>query len=379
MICKLALEDGILAVGESIGAPGTATGEVVFNTAMSGYQEILTDPSYCRQIVTMTAPHIGNYGVNAEDVESDGTHLAGLVVRQCARRYSNQRASGGLPEYLASSGVVAISGVDTRAITRRLRTTGAMRGAISTEVLNDEELVALARSAPKMSGLDLAAEVMPSGVRRWKGLGQSQDAAQRRFNIVAIDCGIKQSILGHLAHIGGDVLVVPGTADAATILARRPDGVLVGSGPGDPEAVTATIQTLRDLVGRVPIFGVCLGHQMLALALGARTYKLKFGHHGANHPVLNTATGRVEITSQNHGFAVSAESLSQAGLRATHTNLYDGSLEGFAHHEEPLFAVQFHPEAAPGPHDAAYLFNCFAELMRTPGPLTEEVFRRHDS
>ena len=211
-------------------------------------------------------------------------------MRQCARRYSNQRASRGLPEYLASSGVVAISGVDTRAITRRLRTTGAMRGVISTEMLNDEELVALARSAPTMSGLDLATEVMPSGVRRWKGRGQSQDAAQRPFNIVAIDCGIKRSILGHLADIGGDVLVVPGTARAATILARRPDGVLVGNGPGDPETVTATIQTLRDLVGRVPLFGVCLGHQMLALALGARTYKLKFGHHGANHPVLNTAT-----------------------------------------------------------------------------------------
>jgi carbamoyl-phosphate synthase small subunit len=379
MICRLALEDGTVATGESIGGPGTATGEVVFNTAMTGYQEILTDPSYRRQIVTMTVPHVGNYGVNPEDVESKRTYLAGFVIRQHARRASNQRASQGLPEYLASNGVVAISGVDTRAITRRLRTTGALRGAISTEVFSDAELVALARSAPAMSGLDLASEVMSSDNQSWDQEHRLQAAGQGQFNIVAIDCGIKHNILRHLVDIGGDVLVVPGRTAAAAILARRPDGVLVGNGPGDPAAVTATIKTLRDLIGRIPIFGICLGHQLLALALGAKTYKLKFGHHGANHPVLNAATGRVEITSQNHGFAVNVKSLSAAGLFPTHTSLYDGSLEGFAHRRHPLFAVQHHPEAAPGPHDSAYLFRCFAEMMRTRGPATADVFRRHHS
>ncbi len=366
--CKLALEDGAIAVGLSVGAPGTAAGEVVFNTAMTGYQEILTDPSYAGQIVTMTYPHIGNYGVNDEDVESRRPFLAGFVVRECAALHSNRRATGPLSEYLRRLSIVALAGVDTRALTRRLRITGAMRGVLSTEILDDAELVDRARSIPPMTGLDLASTVMPDGPR-------AVDAPARRFHVVAIDCGLKENIVRRLRELGAAVTIVPGNLPADRILDLRPDGLLVGNGPGDPAAVTPAIETLRALAGRLPIFGICLGHQLLALALGAKTYKLKFGHHGANHPVLNHAAGRVEITSQNHGFAVSAESLPAAGLRATHTNLYDGSLEGFAHESLPIFAVQYHPEAAPGPHDAAYLFACFAELMRTRRPLTDDQFR----
>jgi len=374
-ICKLALEDGTVATGESVGAAGTATGEVVFNTAMTGYQEILTDPSYCGQIVTMTYPHIGNYGVNPEDVESKKTYLSGFVMRECARRFSNRRASGSLQDYLKSNGVVAISGVDTRAITRRLRVTGAMRGVLSTEANSDAELVAMARSSPSMAGLDLVCKVMPGETRDWRQ-GVIGTPVKQEFHVVAMDCGIKSNILRLLVDHGAKVTVVPGSAGMESVMLNKPDGVLVGNGPGDPAAVTATIETLRGLSTQVPIFGICLGHQMLALALGAQTYKLKFGHHGANHPVLNHASGRVEITSQNHGFAVSRESLAAAGLRATHTNLYDGSLEGYAHERLPLFSVQYHPEAAPGPHDAAYLFRCFVGVMRTRKPVEDDDFKR---
>lgn len=374
-ICKLALEDGTVATGESVGAAGTTSGEVVFNTAMTGYQEILTDPSYCGQIVTMTYPHIGNYGVNPQDVESKKTYLSGFVMRECARRYSNRRASGSLQDYLKSNGVVAISGVDTRSITRRLRVTGAMRGVLSTDAMSDAELVAMARSAPSMAGLDLVCRVMPGETRDWRQ-GVAANPAKQEFHVVAIDCGIKSNILRLLVDHGAKVTVVPGSVGADAILGHKPDGVLVGNGPGDPAAVTATIEALRGLSTRVPVFGICLGHQMLALALGAQTYKLKFGHHGANHPVLNHATGRVEITSQNHGFAVTRESLGAAGLRATHTNLYDGSLEGYAHERLPVFSVQYHPEAAPGPHDSTYLFRCFAEMMRTRRPVSEGDIKR---
>ncbi len=368
MICKLALEDGTVATGESVGAPGTTTGEVVFNTAMTGYQEIITDPSYRGQIVVMTSPQIGNYGVNEQDGESDGTHLSGLVMRECARRHSNHRATGSLSEFLTTRGVPGISGVDTRGITRRLRTAGAMRGALSTEVLDDRKLVELARSIPVMEGRNLAREVMPAETYAWTEPFQPDRDPERKYNVVAIDCGIKRNILRSLVDIGSQVHVVPGHVGAEQILAREPTGVLVGNGPGDPASVTATIETLKNLVGRVPIFAICLGHQMLALALGGKTYKLSFGHHGANHPVLNMATSRVEITSQNHGFAVDADSLETANLYATHTSLYDGSLEGFAHRSEPLFAVQYHPEAAPGPHDSTYLFDIFADNMRTHRP-----------
>lgn len=357
--CALGLENGTVFFGQSFGATGTAFGEVVFNTAMTGYQEILTDPSYCGQIVTMTAPLIGNYGVNREDVESAGQHLSGFVIRELSRRHSNQRATDDLATYLESAGVIGIADVDTRALTKCLRERGALRGIISTEISDPRELVTRANATPEMTGLNLVQQVSPEGETTW-----SSNDRDDGLNVIALDCGIKRNILNQLTTAGCSVSVVPGNTSAETILDRHPDGVLVGNGPGDPAAVTETVTTLRNLIGKVPIFGICLGHQMLALALGAKTYKLKFGHHGANHPVLNLDTGRVEITSQNHGFAVDKASLEQVGGRATHTNLYDHSLEGFASPKNRLFAVQYHPEAAPGPHDSGYLFDSFVELMR---------------
>ncbi len=441
--CMLGLEDGTVFSGESFGAAGTASGEVVFNTAMTGYQEILTDPSYCGQIVTMTAPLIGNYGVNLDDVESNGQHLSGFVVREASRMYSNHRATDALSGFLKAAGVVGLSGVDTRSLTKRLRERGALRGVISTEVLDPAALVSQAQSIPAMTGQNLVRRVMPDGEELWgsgqqsavssqhsalsgqrllvresrlpltsaaaavKGLappsagipsretGRAQGpqeripassgdergfssqriadatergqvagtAAGRSLSVVAVDCGIKRNILKSLVSAGCSVRVVPGSMSAEAILERKPDGILVGNGPGDPAAVEDTVTTLRGLIGRAPIFGICLGHQLLALALGAKTYKLKFGHHGANHPVLNLDTSRVEITSQNHGFAVDEASLQRVGGRPTHKSLYDGSLEGFACEDMRLFAVQYHPEASPGPHDSGYLFDAFVGLM----------------
>lgn len=357
--CHLALEDGTVFVGDAFGAEGTAEGEVVFNTAMSGYQEIITDPSYCGQIVTMTMPLIGNYGVNREDVEAARPHLSGFVVKELARRSSNHRADRELGEYLRAAGVIGLAGADTRSLTRRLRERGSLRGVLSTEIADAAALVARARAAAPMEGRNLVERVSPQGERIIEPPG---GGAARR--VVAMDCGIKENILRLLTEAGCSVRVVPPTASAESILDGRPDGLLVGNGPGDPATVTGAIDTLKKLIGRLPIFGICLGNQLLALALGARTYKLKFGHHGANHPVQNLDTGRVEITSQNHGFAVEVASLEAVGGRVTHVNLYDRSLEGFSVDGQRLFAVQYHPEAAPGPHDSVYLFEQFLANMK---------------
>lgn len=356
--CYLALEDGTVFAGQAFGAEGTRTGEVVFNTAMSGYQEILTDPSYCGQIVTMTMPLIGNYGVNAEDIEASKLHLSGFVVKELARRHSNYRANASLHEYLRDAGVVGITGVDTRALTRRLRDRGSLRGVIATEISDPAALVGKARAAAKMEGSNLVEQVMPQDEAKVAATN-----GKSTYRVVAMDCGIKQNILRELAALGCDIRVVPPTSDAERILESKPHGLLVGNGPGDPATVGNAIETLRRLIGRMPIFGICLGHQLLSLALGAKTYKLKFGHHGANHPVLNVDTGRVEITSQNHGFAVDVPSLEAVGGRVTHINLYDRSLEGFAHADRQVFAVQYHPEAAPGPHDSQYLFEQFVSQL----------------
>ncbi len=378
--CRLALEDGTVFEGTAFGALGTRTGEVVFNTSLTGYQEILTDPSYCRQIVTMTSPHIGNYGVNLEDEESAGPQVAGFVAREVATRFSNHRAECSLGEYLERHGVIGIEGIDTRALTRRLRVAGSMRGVITTEEPDPVRCVAMAREAEPMLGADLVAEVAPTDVSEWtRGLVggvESPDASPPR-RVVAIDCGTKRNILRHVVSRTGPVTVVPPTYSVGEILDLQPDGILVSNGPGDPSAVHATIETLRGLIGRVPIFGICLGHQMLALALGASSFKLKFGHRGANQPVRNLATGRVEITSQNHGFAIDPQSLEKSGGVVTHTNLNDQTLEGFSHSEYPLFAVQYHPEASPGPHDATYLFDCFTEMMSTRRPPTHGLERPH--
>lgn len=356
--CHLGLEEGTVFVGRHFGATGSASGEVVFNTAVTGYQEILTDPSYCGQIVTMTAPLIGNYGVNPEDIESGIQHLSGFVIKELSRIHSNHRATADLDGYLRAAGVVGLVGVDTRSLTKRLRENGSLRGVISTEISDPAELVARARASARMEGRDLVQRVMPDEATVWES--QSADASRR---VVVIDCGIKRNILRRLAALGCTVHVVPGSTTAESILERRPQGVVVGNGPGDPAAVRPTIALLRRLIGRVPMFGICLGHQLLALALGAKTYKLRFGHHGVNHPVLNQDTGRVEITSQNHGFAADIDSIEAVGGRITHTSLYDQSLEGFRHSDKRLFAVQYHPEAAPGPHDSDYLFQQFVDLM----------------
>ncbi len=368
----LALADGRVFEGEALGARGEAVGEVVFNTAMSGYQEILTDPSYKGQIVCMTAAHIGNTGVNEEDVESRRPWAEGFVVREASTLASSWRATGTLDAYLRRHGIVGIQGVDTRALTRHLRDHGAQEGVISTEEPDPARLVAKAAASPGLLGRDLVKEVTCEAAYGWDQsvwrLGQGYGRAPApRCHVVAYDSGIKRNILRQLAAAGCRVTVVPAFASADEVLALRPDGLFLANGPGDPEGVPYLAQAVRRLVERLPTFGICLGHQVLALALGARTFKLPFGHHGANHPVKDLATGRVEITSQNHGFAVDPDSCAARGLEVTHVNLNDGTCEGMRHRSLPLFSVQYHPEAAPGPHDSHYLFARFVELLTRGG------------
>ncbi len=365
---KLALEDGTVYTGDACGAAGEVDGEVVFNTSMTGYQEILTDPSYRGQIVTMTYPEIGNYGVNDEDVESWKPHLAGFVVKEDSRTRSNFRAQGSLQDYLKQHGIVGISGIDTRALVRRIRTKGALKGIVSTTDLDDARLVEKARASRGLVGRDLVKEVLPERYREWdEGLspwasyaGQASEATDGP-HVVALDFGMKWNIARHLRDMGCRVSILPGTATADEVLALEPEGVFLSNGPGDPEPLDYAIGTIRQLLGKAPIFGICLGHQLLALACHARTFKLKFGHRGANQPVLNLLTGKVEITSQNHGFSVDPESLPDC-LEVTHLNLNDDTVAGLRHKEHPAFSVQYHPEASAGPHDSRYLFQQFRDL-----------------
>jgi carbamoyl-phosphate synthase small subunit len=376
----LALADGTTFTGTSIGAAGHTVGEVVFNTALTGYQEILTDPSYCRQIVTLTYPHIGNYGVNAEDVEASKVHAAGLIIKDLPVRVSNFRHGQTLAQYLKSQGTVAIADIDTRRLTRVLRTTGAQNGCIATfepgHVITEQEIaeaVARAQAAPSMSGLDLAQVVSVGESYEWAetewrlsredgtpGYGQLSGG---RFHVVAYDYGVKRNILRMLAERGCRVTVVPARTSAAEVLKHQPDGIFLSNGPGDPEPCDYAIDATRELIDTgLPVFGICLGHQIMALASGARTFKMKFGHHGANHPVKDLDNGRVSITSQNHGFAVDEKTL-PPNLRPTHVSLFDGTLQGLARTDKPAFCFQGHPEASPGPHDIGYLFDRFVALM----------------
>jgi carbamoyl-phosphate synthase small subunit len=354
----LALEDGAVFEGRSFGAQGETAGEVVFNTSLSGYQEVLTDPSYAGQIVSMTYPHIGNYGVNWDDLESTSPQVAGFVVREISTVASSWRASGELHRYLAEAGVVGISEVDTRALTRHLRDHGAKRGVISTQGEEADVLVSRARSSRPMLGADLARGVTCSEPYSVKSPG-----AGAIYKVVAYDFGLKRNIIRMLAASGCDVTVVPATTPAEEALAFDPDGVFLSNGPGDPEACTYAVLASRALMRQRPTFGICLGHQILGLACGGRTFKLKFGHHGGNHPVMNVETERVEITAQNHGFAVDPALFEDPQFVLTHRNLNDGTVEGFRHRDWPVFSVQFHPEASPGPHDSHYLFRTFRDLM----------------
>ncbi len=369
MEAVLALEDGRVFRGRGHGASGERFGEVVFNTSLSGYQEILTDPSYAGQIVILTYPHIGNYGTNALDSESSRPFAEGVVVRELSQLASNWRSEKEVSAFLADHGIPVISDIDTRALVRHLRRHGAMRGILSTADSNEASLVAKAQASPSMVGRDLARVVTTRTRYEWTEPSQDfyrKDRGQQapaRFHVVAYDYGIKHNILRRLVDVGCRVTVVPAGTGAEEVLEMKPDGVFLSNGPGDPEPVEYAARSVRSLLGRVPIFGICLGHQIIGLALGGKTYKLKFGHHGGNHPVLNLETQKVEITAQNHGFAVDPDSLSSSEVVLTHMNLNDQTLEGLRHKSLPLFSVQYHPEASPGPHDSGYLFERFVKLM----------------
>jgi len=399
----LALADGTLFEGVSFGAEGETVGEVVFNTSMTGYQEVLTDPSYKGQMVVMTYPLIGNYGINLEDVESKAPAVEGFIVKEASPYPSNWRSTRGLDGYLKEHGVVGIQGIDTRALTRHLRDHGAMEGVLSTRDLNPDSLVAKAKASPGLIGRDLVKEVACAEPYTWQkgpwrlGAGDEEQGPGSRvqgkgqrpqldlftepsilspkpYRVVAFDCGIKWNILRKLVEAGCDVTVVPAETSAARVLGMAPDGIFLSNGPGDPEGVPYLIDNVRKLIGTKPIFGICLGHQILGLAFGGRTYKLKFGHHGGNQPVKDLTTGKVEITTQNHGFAVDIASIPDKEVELTHINLNDRTVEGMRHRRLPIFSVQYHPEASPGPHDAGYLFQRFVDMMtrerkRTSAPV----------
>ncbi len=385
---RLALEDGAVFHGFAFGGLLTAgvegAGEVVFNTSMVGYQEALTDLSYTGQILSMTVPQVGNYGISATDLESSRPCVAGFVVRELVETPSNYRAVEGVSSWLARNQIPAITGIDTRALVRRLRLGGAMRGILTTDAsASDRELVARAKLIPSMAGANLAASVSPNRggtwsepLGEWRPRGIESAVGAPRFKVVAIDCGAKRNIYRHLRERGCAVEFLPHTATPAEIRALNPDGLFISNGPGDPAVVETVIATLREIAGEVPTFGICLGHQLLALALGATTWKLKFGHRGANQPVRNLLTGRVEITSQNHGFCVDEASLTAVGGEVTHRHLNDGTCAGFRHTARPIFSVQYHPEASPGPHDSTYLFDCFMAIMESRKPLSSGDMER---
>jgi carbamoyl-phosphate synthase small subunit len=366
----LALEDGSVFEGRSFGASAERSGEVVFNTAITGYQEIFTDPSYAGQIVILTNPQIGNYGTNAADNESARPYIEGLVVREFSSITSNWRSDEEAREFLGKHGIPVVSELDTRALVRHLRNRGVMRGVLSAVETDTAKLVEKARQIPTMAGLDLASRVSTAEPYTWDKPVEPcspselvRPPAEARFRVVAYDFGIKQNILRRLVQVGCRVTVVPALTSAEDVLALKPDGVFLSNGPGDPEPLQTQVANVRKLIGKTPIFGICLGHQILGLAVGGSTYKLKFGHRGANHPVINQVTNRVEITSHNHGFAVDPDSLNTNEVEITHMNLNDQTLEGFRHRSHPVFCVQYHPEAAPGPHDSHYLFDDFVKLM----------------
>jgi carbamoyl-phosphate synthase small subunit len=355
MLARLALENGTVLYGESFGSDCSCEGEVVFNTAMTGYQEILTDPSYCGQIVTMTYPLIGNYGINPDDFESRRSFVRGFVVKEACRNPNNWRATETIASYLKRNKIPGISGIDTRALTRIIRKSGAMRGIISTEACSDEELVQKAKNSPYLSGQNLLTEVSVPESYTLKADGP---------RIVVLDLGMKQSIANNLNRAGCEVIVVPATTTAEEVLAFKPAGLMLSNGPGDPKDAKVPIETAQSLIGKLPLFGICLGHQVLALALGADTYKLKFGHRGANHPVKDLETTKVQITSQNHGYAVDEMTLEALDITVTHRNLNDWTVEGMVHNTHPIFCVQYHPEAFPGPSDSAHIFERFLSMLQ---------------